>query len=72
MDTNKGQEIILYRSVDGKSSVALFARDESVWLNQIQLAELFDTSKQNISTHKKYIKRQRIIYRFSCKRIFDN
>ena len=51
MDTNKGQEIILYRSADGKSSVALFARDESVWLNQIQLAELFDTSKQNISTH---------------------
>jgi hypothetical protein len=31
--------------------VALFERDGSVWLNQNQLAELFDTSKQNISLH---------------------
>ncbi len=44
-------DIIIYTSDDGKASVALFERDGSVWLNQNQLAELFDTSKQNISLH---------------------
>src|SRR5690554_1487537 len=44
-------DIIIYTSDDGKASVALFERDGSVWLNQNQLAELFDTSKQNVSLH---------------------
>ena len=43
-----GESIILYTSEDGRSSVTLFARDGSVWLNQLQMAELFATSKQNI------------------------
>ncbi|MCL2510666.1 MAG: virulence RhuM family protein [Bacteroidales bacterium] len=45
------QEIIIYNSDDGKTKVALITRDGNVWLNQNQLAELFDTSKQNISLH---------------------
>lgn len=45
------QEIIIYNTEDGKASVALFAREGNIWMNQIQLAELFDTSKQNISLH---------------------
>ena len=43
--------IIIYTTEDGKSSISLFARDGSVWLNQSQMAELFATSKPNISTH---------------------
>ncbi len=43
--------IIIYTTSDGKASVALFARDGKVWMNQSQMAELFDTSKQNISLH---------------------
>lgn len=45
------QDIIIYNTVDGKSSVALFTRDGDAWMNQNQLAELFDTSKQNIGQH---------------------
>lgn len=45
------QNIILYKTIDGKSSVALYSKDGNVWLNQNQLAELFATSKQNISLH---------------------
>ena len=45
------QELILYNSADGKSSVSLLARDGAVWLNQMQLAELFATSVPNISQH---------------------
>lgn len=43
--------IIIYNTDDGKTSVVLHARDGSVWMNQNQLAELFDTSKQNIGQH---------------------
>jgi len=45
------QNIIIYKTADGKESVALYAKDANVWMNQNQLAELFDTSKQNISLH---------------------
>ena len=45
------ENLILYTSDDGKSTVSLFERDGSVWLNQSQMAELFATSKQNINMH---------------------
>jgi hypothetical protein len=43
--------IIIYHSSDGKISVALYAKDGQVWLNQQQIAQLFATSKQTISYH---------------------
>lgn len=48
---NDQKNIIIYNTSDGKASVSLYAKDGSVWMNQNQLAELFDTSKQNISQH---------------------
>ena len=33
--------IIIYNTLDGRASVALYAHDGSVWMNQAQLAELF-------------------------------
>lgn len=48
-------DIIIYNTSDGKASVALYAQDGDVWMNQNQLAELFDTSKQNIGQHIKKI-----------------
>lgn len=45
------QNIIIYRTADGRSSVALYAKDGKIWLNQQQIAELFATSKQTISYH---------------------
>lgn len=43
--------IIIYSTIDGKASVKLYAQDGTVWMNQNQMAELFDTSKQNIGQH---------------------
>lgn len=43
--------IIIYKTVDGKANVALYAKDGKVWLSQQQIAELFSTSKSNISMH---------------------
>lgn len=50
MDKNESN-IIIYNTLDGKASVVLYAHDGSVWMNQNQLAELFDTSKQGIGQH---------------------
>jgi len=50
MDNNQ-QNIIIYKTADGKASVALYAKDGNIWMNQNQLAELFATSVPNISMH---------------------
>ncbi len=52
---NNQQEIIIYNTPDGKGSVTLMAKDGTVWLSQDQMAELFDTSKQNIGGHVRNI-----------------
>jgi len=46
------QNIIIYNTIDGRASVSLYAKDGMVWMNQNQIAELFDTSVLNISMHK--------------------
>lgn len=48
---NQPSNIIIYNTIDGKASVALYARDGKIWLNQQQMAELFGTSKQTVSHH---------------------
>ena len=48
-------DILIYHTEDGKSQVNLLVQYETVWLNQSQLAELFDTSVPNIVTHIKNI-----------------
>ena len=49
--SNEQSSIIIYNTIDGKASVALYAKDGKIWLNQKQMAELFATSKQIISYH---------------------
>jgi len=44
-------DIILYTSEDGKTKIDLKLQDGTVWLSQQQIADLFQTSKQNISKH---------------------
>lgn len=51
MPANNQSNIIIYNSTDGRVSVSLYAQDGMVWMSQNQLAELFDTSKKNISLH---------------------
>lgn len=50
MDENQ-KNIIIYRTADGRASVALYAHDGKIWVNQQQMADLFATSKPNISMH---------------------
>lgn len=48
-------EIILYNTEDGKSKIELHVENETVWLNKKELAELFQTTRQNITKHIKNI-----------------
>lgn len=43
--------IIIYNTDDGKAKVVLYAKDGNIWMNQKQLAELFDTSVPNVNMH---------------------
>lgn len=56
------QNIIIYRTADGRASVALYAKDGKIWLNQQQMAELFATSKPNISMHIANILKDKELY----------
>lgn len=42
-------ELVLYRTEDGKSRLVVRFEDETVWLTQAAIAELFQTTPQNIT-----------------------
>jgi hypothetical protein len=48
-------EFILYQAADGSTKIEVRLQDETVWLTQAQLVELFQTTKQNLSLHIKNI-----------------
>ncbi|MBI2399180.1 MAG: virulence RhuM family protein [Xanthomonadales bacterium] len=48
-------EIILYQTEDGRTRVQCRFEDETLWLTQVQIAELFQTSVPNINLHLKAI-----------------
>ena len=47
--------LILYTTDDGKSQIQLRAKDQTVWLSQREVAELFDVSTDNVGLHLKNI-----------------
>jgi hypothetical protein len=44
-------EILLYQTEDGQTKIDVRLEEETVWLNQKQMVELFQTTKQNVSLH---------------------
>lgn len=48
-------EIVIYQTEDGNTKLDVKFQDETVWLTQAQLCELYQTSKSNISEHIKHI-----------------
>ena len=49
MDLNN--QIIIYQTEDGQTQVDVRMENETVWLTQAQMVELFQTTKQNVSLH---------------------
>jgi len=54
-DQDKNNQIIIYNAEDGETKVEVVMRNETVWLSQKQMAELFDCSTDNISLHLKNV-----------------
>ncbi len=52
---NKDNNILIYQDDDGTTKVNVRFADEDVWLTQAQLAEIYDTTQQNIALHIKNI-----------------
>ena len=48
MEENK---IIIYQTEDGQTQIDVRLENETVWLTQAQMVELFQTTKQNVSLH---------------------
>jgi len=66
---NKG-EILIYQTEDGLTKIEVNMEDETVWLNQAQLMELYQCSKSNISEHitnifnEGELKKQEVVRKF--------
>ena len=69
MDENKG-EVLIYQSEDGLTNVEVTVRDETVWLSQQQMSELFQTSRTNVVEHIKHIFAEGELDEFSTCRNF--
>jgi hypothetical protein len=48
-------DLILYTTEDGPSQIKLRAREQTVWLTQLEMAQLFDVSTDNVGLHLKNI-----------------
>ncbi|WP_447926659.1 virulence RhuM family protein [Vreelandella sp. EE27] len=48
-------DLILYTTDDGRTQLHLRVECDSIWLSQLEIAELFQTTKQNVSLHAKNI-----------------
>ena len=53
--TDNPSQFIIYQSEDGQTKLDVRFVDETVWLSQALMAELFGSSKQNIGQHLKNI-----------------
>ena len=47
----KESQIVIYQTESGQTKIEVHLQDESVWLTQQLMAELFQTTQQNISLH---------------------
>ena len=50
---NAMSDLILYTTEDGRSQIKLRAKDETVWLSQREMSQLFDVSTDNVGLHLK-------------------
>ena len=48
-------KVIIYTANDGKTKIDVKLEEETLWLTQAQMCELYQTSKSNVSEHIKHI-----------------
>ena len=65
-------EFLLYKTIDNKVSINVQIQDETVWLTQEQMAELFSKSKPTINEHIKNIYTEKELSEEATMRKFGN
>ena len=63
-------DVLLYNDENGKEFVNVVFMEETFWLTQVGMAELFDSSKSNISEHLSHIFEEEELDKGSCMRKF--
>ena len=53
--TDEYGEILIYQTDDGQTNIEVKIEDDTVWLTQQQMSELFQTSRTNVVEHIKHI-----------------
>jgi hypothetical protein len=51
----KNDQIIIYNTEDGQTKIEVNVKDETVWLSQKQMAEIFNCTQDNVSLHLKNV-----------------
>ena len=51
----KENKVIIYTANDGKTKIDVKLEEDTLWLTQAQMCELYQTSKSNVSEHIKHI-----------------
>lgn len=69
-NTNNNGDIVIYQSEDGNTKINVNLQDETVWLSQQQLAELYQSSRTNIVEHIRNIYEEGELYEVSTCRNF--
>ena len=55
MKNEQQNKMLIYKTEDGKADITVRLEDENVWLNQQQMASLYQTSRTNVVEHIKHI-----------------
>ena len=73
MIDTKEQNFIIYSTGDNKVNIQILAdkENETIWLNQKQIADIFETSKQNVSYHIRNILDEKELGYATVKEIFS-
>lgn len=67
MNREDKSSVVLYTSSDGQVKVDVFLKDETVWLTQKQMSELYQTTPQNVTLHLKTLYSEEELDESTCK-----
>ena len=54
-DNYQQGELLIYQTEDGKTKIAVFFEDDSIWLNHKQIAQLYQKGVNTINEHIKHV-----------------
>ena len=72
MNSKIGSQIILYQAPDGETKIEVKLQDETVWLSQSQMSELFQKSQSTINEHIKNIYEEKELEQYQTMTKFGN